>query len=116
MPVHAASDGGKIKTALQLDEQNVEALIGFANAHMWEVNMSYASDDRLAQIRAAETAAKQALALGPHCAKAHMTYGTVLYAMRREQRRHSINIAEAKDQSNDRLRRHRIEASGRRVI
>ena len=74
------------KTALQLDEQNVEALIGFANAHMWEVNMSYASDDRLAQIRAAETAAKQALALGPHCAKAHMTYGTVLYAMHAPER------------------------------
>jgi hypothetical protein len=50
---------------LRLDEHKVEALIGFANAHMWEVNMSYASDDRLAQIRAAETAAKQALALAP---------------------------------------------------
>jgi hypothetical protein len=37
----------------------VEALIGFANSHMWEVNMSYASDDRAAQISAAETAAKQ---------------------------------------------------------
>ena len=70
------------KTALQLDEHNVEALIGFANSHMWEVNMSYASDDRLAQIRAAETAAKQALTLAPDSAEAHMTHGTVLYAMR----------------------------------
>jgi TolB-like protein len=74
------------KTALQLDEHNVGALIGFANAHMWEVNMSYASDDRLAQIRAAETAAKQALALAPDSAEAHMTYGTVLYAMRTTER------------------------------
>jgi TolB-like protein len=74
------------KTALQLDEHNVEALIGFANSHMWEVNMSYASDDRLAQIRAAETAAKQVLALAPDSAKAHMTYGTVLYAMRAPER------------------------------
>src|SRR6516165_3490262 len=74
------------KTALQLDEYNVEALIGFANSHMWEVNMSYASDDRLAQIRAAETAAKQVLALAPDSAKAHMTYGTVLYAMRAPER------------------------------
>jgi len=70
------------ETALRLDEDNVGALIGFANAHMWEVNMSYASDDRDAQIRAAETAAKQALALAPDSAEAHVTYGTVLYAMR----------------------------------
>jgi TolB-like protein len=74
------------KTALQLDEHNVEALIGFANSHMWEVNMSYASDDRLAQIRAAETAARQALALAPDSAKAHMTYGTVLYAVHAPER------------------------------
>jgi TolB-like protein/tetratricopeptide (TPR) repeat protein len=74
------------KTALQLDEYNVEALIGFANSHMWEVNMSYASDDRLAQIRAAEAAAKQALTLAPDSAEAHMTYGTVLYAMRAPER------------------------------
>jgi TolB-like protein len=74
------------KTALQLDEHNVDALIGFANAHMWEVNMSYASDDRLAQIRAAETAAKQALVLTPDSAEAHLTYGTILYAMRAPER------------------------------
>ena len=70
------------ETALRLDEHNVEALIGFANSHMWEVNMSYASDDRAAQIRAAETAAKQALVLAPDSAEAHVTYGTILYAMR----------------------------------
>ena len=74
------------ETALRLDEDNVEALIGFANAHMWEVNMSYASDDREAQIRAAETAAKQALTLAPDSAEAHVTYGTVLYAMRSPER------------------------------
>jgi TolB-like protein len=70
------------ETALQIDERNVGALIGFANSHMWEVNMSYASDDRATQICAAETAAKQALVLAPDSAEAHMTYGTVLYAMR----------------------------------
>src|SRR5215471_2277384 len=74
------------ETALRLDEDNVGALIGFANAHMWEVNMSYASDDRDAQIHAAETAAKQALALAPDSAEAHVTYGTVLYAMRAPER------------------------------
>ena len=70
------------ETALRLYEHNVEALIGFANSHMWEVNMSYASDDRAAQIRAAETAAKEALVLAPDSAEAHVTYGTILYAMR----------------------------------
>jgi TolB-like protein len=74
------------ETALRLDENNVGSLIGFANAHMWEVNMSYASDDRAAQIRAAETAAKQALALAPDSAEAHVTYGTILYAMRAPER------------------------------
>ena len=74
------------ETALRLDEHNVGALIGFANAHMWEVNMSYASDDRAAQIGAAETTAKQALALAPDSAEGHVTYGTVLYAMRAPER------------------------------
>jgi len=74
------------ETALRLDDDNVKALIGFANAHMWEVNMSYASDDREAQIRAAKTAAKQALALAPDSGEAHVTYGTVLYAMRAPER------------------------------
>jgi TolB-like protein len=74
------------ETALRLDEDNVGALVGFANAHMWEVNMSYASDDRAAQIGAAETAAKQALVLAPDSAEAHVTYGTVLYAMRAPER------------------------------
>jgi TolB-like protein len=74
------------ETALRLDEHNVEALIGFANSHMWEVNMSYASADRAAQIRAAETAAKQALALLPDSAEAHVTHGTILYAMRAPER------------------------------
>jgi TolB-like protein len=74
------------ETALRLDEDNVGALIGFANAHMWEVNMSYASDDRDAQIRAAETAANQALVLAPDSPEAHVTYGTILYAMRAPER------------------------------
>ena len=39
------------EAALQLDADNVDnALMGVANAHMWEVNM-YSSDDRAGQIR-----------------------------------------------------------------
>jgi TolB-like protein len=68
------------EAALRLDGYNVDALLGFADTHMSEVNM-YASDDRAGQIRAAEAAAIKALALAPDNANAHVTYGTVLYAM-----------------------------------
>jgi TolB-like protein len=68
------------EAALRLDEYNVGALLGFADTHMSEVNM-YASDDRAGQIRAAEAAATKALLLAPDSANAHVTYGTVLYAM-----------------------------------
>jgi len=68
------------EAALRLDGYNVDTLLGFADTHMSEVNM-YASDDRAGQIRAAEAAATKALALAPDNANAHVTYGTVLYAM-----------------------------------
>jgi TolB-like protein len=71
---------GCFEAALRLDEYNVGALLGFADTHMSEVNM-YASDDRAGQIRAAEAAATKALMLAPDSANAHVTYGTVLYAM-----------------------------------
>jgi len=73
------------ETALRLDADNVDALLGFANAHMWEVNM-YVSDDRAGQIRAAEAAAAKALTLAPDNAEAHLTYGVVLYANRAPER------------------------------
>lgn len=73
------------EAALQLDGQNVDALLGVANAHMWEVHM-YASDDRAGQIRVAEEAATAALRLAPDSAEAHVTYGTILNAMRRPER------------------------------
>jgi TolB-like protein len=73
------------ETALRLDQNNVGALLGFANATMSEVNM-YASSDRAGQIRAAEAAATKALALAPDSADAHVTYGTVLFGMRAPER------------------------------
>jgi TolB-like protein len=73
------------EAALRLDEHNVSALLGVANAHMWEVNM-YVSDDREAQIRAAEAAAAKALGMNPNTADVHVTYGTVLFAMRAPER------------------------------
>ena len=68
------------EAALRLEEHNIGALLGLADTHMSEVNM-YSSDDRAGQIRAAEAAVKKALALAPDNAPAHVTYGTVLYAM-----------------------------------
>jgi TolB-like protein len=73
------------EAALRLDPHNVGALLGFANAHMWEVNM-YGSDDRAGQIREANAAAGRALARAPDSADAHVTYGTVLFAMRAPER------------------------------
>jgi TolB-like protein len=69
------------EAALRLDPDNVDALIGVASAHTWEVNM-YVSDDRVGQLRSAEAAATKALNLAPDNAQAHLTYGLVLYAMR----------------------------------
>jgi TolB-like protein len=73
------------EAALRLDEHNVGALLGFAKAHVWEVNM-YTSIDRAGQNRAAEAAATKALATAPDSAEAHLTYGTVLFAMRAPER------------------------------
>ena len=61
------------------------ALLGFANAHMWEVNI-HVSDDRAGQIREAEAVVTKALALVPDSADAHVTYGTVLFAQRAPER------------------------------
>jgi TolB-like protein len=69
------------EAALRLDEDNVDALLGIANAHMWEVNI-YASGERAGQIRAAEAAAAKALALAPSSAGAHVAYGRVQLAKR----------------------------------
>jgi len=66
-------------------KHNVSALLGIANAHMWEVNM-YVSDDREAQIRAAEAGAAKALAMNPNTVDVHVTRGTVLIAMRAPER------------------------------
>ncbi|MBV8410928.1 MAG: tetratricopeptide repeat protein [Alphaproteobacteria bacterium] len=66
--------------ALRLDERNVAALLGLADAHVWEVNM-YMSERRREQTRIAEAAALQALSLAPSSANVRCTHGTVLWAM-----------------------------------
>jgi tetratricopeptide (TPR) repeat protein len=69
------------EAALRLDDRNVPALLGFSNAHLWEVN-TYVSDDRADQIQAAGAAISKALALVPGSAQARFSQGLLLYAMR----------------------------------
>jgi TolB-like protein len=71
---------GCFEDALRLDERSVAALLGLADAHMWEVNM-YMSDNRAEQTRIAEAAALQALSLAPGSANVRCSHGTVLWAM-----------------------------------
>jgi TolB-like protein len=66
--------------ALRLDERNIAALLGLADAHVWEVNM-YMSDDRAEQARVAEAATVQALSLAPGSACVRCSRGEVLWAM-----------------------------------
>jgi len=73
------------EAALRLDDSNISALLGLADAHIWEVNI-FVSDDRPGQIRAAEAAVKNGLELAPRSAAAHLAYGRVLFAMSRPER------------------------------
>jgi TolB-like protein len=67
------------EAAAALDEQNVGALLGVADAHVEEV-ITFASDNRAEQIAAADRAVSKALALAPDSASVHFSLGTVLFA------------------------------------
>ena len=69
------------EAALDLDDQNVAALLGLADAHIEEV-VIFASVNRAEQIAAADRAVSKALALMPESAAVHFTQGTLLFAMR----------------------------------
>ena len=69
------------EAALVLDEQNVSALLGLANAHIEEV-IIFASDNRAEQIAAADWAVAKARTLAPDSASVHFSHGTLLFAMR----------------------------------
>jgi len=69
------------EAALRLDDRNISALLGLANAHLWEVN-TYVSDYRADQIQAAEAAISKAIALAPTSAGTRFSRGLLLYAMR----------------------------------
>jgi TolB-like protein/class 3 adenylate cyclase/Flp pilus assembly protein TadD len=73
------------EAALRLDDRNVDALIGLADAHLTEVRV-FASADRSEQIRAAETATAKALKLSPNNAYAHYVRAHVSFVSRTPER------------------------------
>jgi class 3 adenylate cyclase/TolB-like protein/predicted Zn-dependent protease len=66
------------EAALRLDDDYVDALIGVADAHMFEV-ANMASDDPKEQIRLAAAAVSKALAVAPRSAKVHLYRAGVCY-------------------------------------
>jgi class 3 adenylate cyclase/tetratricopeptide (TPR) repeat protein len=72
---------GIFEEALRADNNNVDALLGLVETHMWEVNC-YMSDTRAQQVRLAEAAISKALELAPNSARAHFCHAWVLMALR----------------------------------
>ena len=62
--------------ALALDPRNVHAMVGLATL-LATIAGSFASDDRAAQLAAAETMLNQALSMDPQYAEAHLGLGAV---------------------------------------
>jgi tetratricopeptide (TPR) repeat protein len=62
--------------ALTLDPGNVDAMVGMALL-IATIAGSFASDDRAAQLAAAETMLNRALSMDPHYAGAHLAMGAV---------------------------------------
>jgi TolB-like protein/class 3 adenylate cyclase/Flp pilus assembly protein TadD len=67
------------EAALSLDGRNVEALLGFASTHTYEVNNSL-SENPAEQLTIAEAAVSKALALSPNNAQAHLVQAIMLQA------------------------------------
>jgi TolB-like protein/class 3 adenylate cyclase/Flp pilus assembly protein TadD len=75
-PEHLASARNFFARALALDSDNVEAMVGMATVDA-TVAGSFASDDRAAQLAAAELTLTRALSLDPFYAAAHLALGAV---------------------------------------
>ena len=73
------------EAALRIDGNNVDALVGLAESHVFEVR-TFASTARVEQLRAAETAIDKALALAPNNANAHFVRAMLLHLMRAPER------------------------------
>jgi tetratricopeptide (TPR) repeat protein len=75
-PEYLASARNFFERALALDPGNIDALVGMATVNA-TIAGSFASDDRAAQLAAAETALTGVLSLDPHHAGAHLALGAV---------------------------------------
>jgi tetratricopeptide (TPR) repeat protein len=73
------------EAALRLDRNHVGAPVGLAESHVFEVR-TFASTDRVEQLRAAETAIDKALVLAPSNANAHFVHAVLLHLMRAPER------------------------------
>ena len=66
------------EAALRLDDRNVEALIGLASHHSFDIR-TFASTNREKQLRIADNAITKALTLVPDSALAHFVHANVLH-------------------------------------
>jgi TolB-like protein len=75
-PEYLAQARDFFERALALDAGNVDAMVGWATV-VATIAGSFASDDRAAQLAAAETTLTQALSMAPRHAGAHLALGAV---------------------------------------
>jgi TolB-like protein len=68
---HSAREARKLfESSLALDSENVDALVGLASTHLYEVGSS-AACNQSEQVRIADAAISKALAVSPNCAHAY---------------------------------------------
>jgi TolB-like protein/class 3 adenylate cyclase len=75
-PEYVAQARSFFERALMLDPENVDAMVGLATL-IATIAGSFASDDRAAQLAAAETMLNRALSMDPQYAGAHLSLGAV---------------------------------------
>jgi tetratricopeptide (TPR) repeat protein len=73
------------EAALRLDDRNVDALVGFARTHVYEL-ASFLSDKPDEQFRIVEAALSKALSLAPDSAEAHFQRAKALYVSKAPER------------------------------
>jgi TolB-like protein/Tfp pilus assembly protein PilF len=81
-PEYLSQASGYFERALTLDPGNIEALVGKAYLNVQKTTL-YPTDDRVAQLAAAEGALTKALSLAPEHAAAHATLGFVQFQTKR---------------------------------
>jgi TolB-like protein/class 3 adenylate cyclase len=73
------------EAALSLDDKSVDALVGFARTHLYEL-INFFSENPDEQLRVAEAALSKALSLAPDNAQAHLQRATALQASKAPER------------------------------